>query len=114
MAEPITTDNINDSIQRAVKYDLDEIKKMLREVKDVSSLADIHYIRQKEPKGVGDAVLKAEKHVGDEPFAVLLGDDIIKGEIPCIKQLVNLFEKYNKPIIAVIKITHGMPFSPNK
>ena len=50
---------------------------LLKKVKDISSLADIHYIRQKEPKGLGDAVLKAERHVGNEPFAVLLGDDII-------------------------------------
>ncbi|MBA7527374.1 UTP--glucose-1-phosphate uridylyltransferase [subsurface metagenome] len=78
--------------------------KLLREVKDISSLADIHYIRQKEPKGLGDAVLKAEKHVGDEPFAVLLGDDIVKGNVPCIGQLMNLFEKYNKSIIAVEEV----------
>jgi UTP--glucose-1-phosphate uridylyltransferase len=78
---------------------------LLREVKDISSLADIHYIRQKEPKGLGDAVLKAEKHVGDEPFAVLLGDDIIKAEIPCIKQLMDLFDKYNNSIIAVEEVT---------
>jgi len=77
---------------------------LLRKIKDVSSLADIHYIRQKEPKGLGDAVLKAEKHIGEEPFAVLLGDDIIKSEIPCIKQLANLFKKYEKPIIAVEEI----------
>ena len=73
----------------------------LREVNDISSLADIHYIRQKEPNGLGDAVLKAEKHVGDEPFAVLLGDDIIKAESPCITQLMNLFERDKKSVIAV-------------
>ena len=77
---------------------------LLREVKDISSLADIHYIRQKEPRGLGDAVLKAEKHVGNEPFAVLLGDDIIKSEIPCIKQLMNLFEGYKKTIIAIEEV----------
>ena len=74
---------------------------LLREVKDISSLADIHYIRQKEPKGLGDAVLKAEKHVGDEPFAVLLGDDIIKAERHCIAQLIDLFERDKKSVIAV-------------
>jgi len=73
----------------------------LREVKDISSLADIHYRRQKEPNGLGDAVLKAEKHVGNEPFAVLLGDDIIKAESPCITQLMNLFERDKKSVIAV-------------
>ena len=63
-------------------------------------MVDIHYVRQKEPKGLGGAVLKAEKHIGDEPFAVLLGDDIIKAELPCIKQLTNLFEKYEKPLVS--------------
>jgi len=67
----------------------------------VSSLVDIHYIRQKEPKGLGYAVLKAEKHVGDEPFAVLLGDDIIKGDVPCIKQLMDIYQKHGSPVIAV-------------
>ncbi len=81
-----------------------EKHELLREVKSISSLADIHYIRQKEPKGLGDAVLKAEKHVGDEPFAVLLGDDIIRGNVPCIKQLTNLFEKYKNSIIAIEEV----------
>ena len=79
---------------------------LLREVKDISSLVDIHYIRQKEPKGLGDAVLKAEKHVGDEPFAVLLGDDIINGDIPCIKQLMDVYQKYasSSAVIAVEEV----------
>jgi UTP--glucose-1-phosphate uridylyltransferase len=66
----------------------------------------IHYIRQKEPKGLGDAVLKAEKHVGDEPFAVLLGDDIIKGNTPCIKQLMDVYQKYesSSAVIAVEEV----------
>ena len=79
---------------------------LLREVKDISSLVDIHYIRQKEPKGLGDAVLMAEKHVGDEPFAVLLGDDIIKGDTPCIKQLMDVYQKYEgcSAVIAVEEV----------
>jgi UTP--glucose-1-phosphate uridylyltransferase len=77
---------------------------LLKEVRDISSLIDIHYIRQKEPKGLGDAVLKAEKHVGDEPFAVLLGDDIIKGDTPCIKQLVDVYQKYKNSVIAVEEV----------
>jgi UTP--glucose-1-phosphate uridylyltransferase len=93
-----TSPELESHLLQNEKYEL------LREVKDISSLADIHYIRQKEPKGLGDAILKAEKHVGDEPFAVLLGDDIIKSEIPCIKQLTNLFEKYNRTIIAVEEV----------
>ena len=79
---------------------------LLREVKDISSLVDIHYIRQKEPKGLGDAVLKAEKHVGSEPFAVLLGDDIIKGDVPCIKQLMDIYQEYGgcNGVIAVEEV----------
>jgi UTP--glucose-1-phosphate uridylyltransferase len=93
-----TSPELESHLLQNEKYEL------LKEVKDISSLADIHYIRQKEPKGLGDAILKAEKHVGDEPFGVLLGDDIIKGNVPCIKQLMNLFEKYNKSIIAVEEV----------
>ncbi|NMX21050.1 UTP--glucose-1-phosphate uridylyltransferase [ANME-1 cluster archaeon GoMg4] len=98
-----TSPELESHLVQNKKYEL------LREVKDISSLVDIHYIRQKEPKGLGDAVLKAEKHVGDEPFAVLLGDDIIKcdrGTPCCIKQLMDLFEQYDgdNPIIAVEKV----------
>ena len=90
-----TSPELENYLRQNEKYEV------LREVNDISSLADIHYIRQKEPNGLGDAVLKAEKHVGDEPFAVLLGDDIIKAESPCITQLMNLFERDKKSIIAV-------------
>ena len=74
---------------------------LLGGLKDISSLVDIHYIRQKEPKGLGDAVLKAEKHIGDESFAVLLGDDIIKGDTPCIKQLMDIYQKYESSIAVI-------------
>ncbi len=97
-----TSPELESHLFRNEKYEL------LKEVKDISSLADIHYIRQKEPKGLGDAVLKAEKHVGNEPFAVLLGDDIIKGSVPCIKQLMNMFEKYNSTIIGVEEVPKEM------
>jgi UTP--glucose-1-phosphate uridylyltransferase len=90
-----TSPELENHLRQNEKYEA------LREVKDISSLADIHYIRQKEPNGLGDAVLKAEKHVGDEPFAVMLGDDIIKAESPCITQLMNLFERDKKSVIAV-------------
>ena len=95
-----TSPELENHLFQNKKYDL------LREVKDISSLVDIHYIRQKEPKGLGDAILKAEKHVGDETFAVLLGDDIIKGDAPCIKQLMDVYQKYenSSAVIAVEEI----------
>jgi UTP--glucose-1-phosphate uridylyltransferase len=73
----------------------------LKMVQDVSSLVDIHYIRQKEPRGLGDAIMRAEKHIGDEPFAVLLGDDIIRNHVPCTKQLIDLYREKERSVIAV-------------
>jgi len=73
----------------------------LRIVQEISSLVDIHYIRQKEPRGLGDAILRAEKHIGDEPFAVLLGDDIIRNHPPCTKQLIDLYQEKQRSFIAV-------------
>lgn len=73
----------------------------LKTVQEISSLVDIHYIRQKEPRGLGDAILRAEKHIGNEPFAVLLGDDIIRNSVPCTKQLIDLYREKERSIIAV-------------
>ena len=78
-------------------------EKMLKEIKDISNLADIHYIRQKEPLGLGHAILRAEKHIGSEPFAVLLGDDIIVGKNG-ILQLMEEYEKTNCSIIGAEEI----------
>jgi len=79
-------------------------EKILKQVKNISSLADIHYIRQKEPLGLGHAILKAEKHIGDEPFAVLLGDDIIRNGKPATLQLMESFEKTNCSVIGVEEV----------
>ena len=76
----------------------------LEQIRTISTLVDIHYIRQKEPQGLGDAVLKAEKHIGNNAFAVLLGDDIVKSTVPCTKQLASLFEQYESPILAVERV----------
>ena len=64
-------------------------------------MVDIHYIRQKEPKGLGHAVWCARKFIGDEPFAVLFGDDIVQAETPCLKQLMNQYEKTFSSVIGV-------------
>lgn len=74
---------------------------LLNKVQYSTNLANIHYIRQKEPKGLGHAVWCARKFIGDEPFAVLLGDDIVQSETPCLKQLINQFEETNNSIIGV-------------
>jgi len=77
---------------------------LLKIVQDISSMVDLHYIRQKEPKGLGDAILTARKHINDEPFAVLLGDDIIVNKTPCTKQLIDNFYKYGRSTLAVEEV----------
>ncbi|MEJ9228293.1 UTP--glucose-1-phosphate uridylyltransferase GalU [Peribacillus butanolivorans] len=74
---------------------------LLNNVQYSTNLANIHYIRQKEPKGLGHAVWCARKFIGDEPFAVLLGDDIVQSDTPCLKQLINQYEETNHSIIGV-------------
>lgn len=80
---------------------------LYHQAKSLSELADIHFIRQKHQKGLGDAVLTAEKHCGGEPFAVLLGDTITvphAGNQTCTKQMIDIFDKYHQSIIVVEKV----------
>ncbi|MCT8139010.1 UTP--glucose-1-phosphate uridylyltransferase GalU [Anaerobacillus sp. CMMVII] len=74
---------------------------LLDEVQKSSKLVDIHYIRQKEAKGLGHAIWCARKFIGNEPFAVLLGDDIVSAEKPCLQQMMEQYERYNASIIGV-------------
>jgi UTP--glucose-1-phosphate uridylyltransferase len=83
-------------------------KDMLREVQDISDLADIHYIRQHEAKGLGNAIYYARKHVGNEPFAVLLGDDIVFSKTPCTRQLMNIYDRYRSSVIGVHQVERSM------
>jgi UTP--glucose-1-phosphate uridylyltransferase len=77
---------------------------LLSEVQKSSQMADIHYIRQKEPKGLGHAIWCARKFIGNEPFAVLLGDDIVQAEKPCLKQLIDQYERYQASVLGVQKV----------
>ncbi len=74
---------------------------LLEEVQKSSKMVDIHYIRQKEPRGLGHAIWCARKFIGDEPFAVLLGDDIVQAEKPCLKQLIDQYDRYKSTILGV-------------
>ena len=73
---------------------------------NISSMANIHYIRQKEAKGLGHAVLCAKSFVENEPFAVLLGDDIVYSEKPCLKQMVEVFEEHQTSVLGVQTVPH--------
>ncbi|WP_078409095.1 UTP--glucose-1-phosphate uridylyltransferase GalU [Priestia abyssalis] len=74
---------------------------LLEKVQHSSNMVDIHYIRQKEPKGLGHAVWCARNFIGDEPFAVLLGDDIVQAEKPCLRQLMDEYERTLSSVIGV-------------
>lgn len=78
---------------------------LLQEVQKPSKLVDIHYIRQKEPKGLGHAIWCARKFIGDEPFAVLLGDDIVQSEKPCTRQMIELYNRYRSSILGVMTVS---------
>ncbi|MGD7023383.1 UTP--glucose-1-phosphate uridylyltransferase GalU [Rossellomorea vietnamensis] len=76
----------------------------LEQIQKISEMADIHYIRQKEPKGLGHAIWCARKFIGNDPFAVMLGDDIVVSEKPCLKQLIDEFEDKQSSIIGVQEV----------
>ena len=73
----------------------------LEEIRRISSLADIHFIWQKELRGLGDAVYHARHHVGKEPFLLLLGDTLIQSEIPLARRLIELYDRYNETVVAL-------------
>ncbi len=77
----------------------------LEELNNLANLANIYYLRQKETRGLGDAVLRAKEFVGDEPFAVLYGDDVIVGEIPAISELCEAYEKYGKSVVGIKEVS---------
>ena len=72
---------------------------------DITKLANITYTRQHEPKGLGHAILCAKTFVGDEPFAVLYGDDVILGENPVCKQLCDAYDQYGKGVVGIKEVT---------
>lgn len=89
---------LENNLEEKGKWDL------LEEVRRPSEMADIHYIRQKEPKGLGHAIWCARKFIGDEPFAVLLGDDIVESETPCLKQMMKVYNTYQSAIVGVQEV----------
>ncbi|MCL4424410.1 MAG: UTP--glucose-1-phosphate uridylyltransferase GalU [Firmicutes bacterium] len=80
---------------------------LVKMIQDISRLADIHFVRQKEPRGLGQAILTAKRHVGDEPFAVLLGDMVSNSHVPVIRQLMQEFRHRRRPVIGVTQVPWG-------
>jgi UTP--glucose-1-phosphate uridylyltransferase len=84
----------------------------LKMIRRISEMAEIHYVRQREPLGLGHAIYCARTFVGNEPFAVLLGDDIIDSSVPCIQQLLNLYEELGGG--AILGVQHVAPADVHK
>ena len=100
--------SIENHFDRSIELELELERKgkiaLLEEVKKISNMANIYYIRQKEPLGLGHAIYCAKTFIGDEPFAVLLGDDIVYSEKPCLKQLIQVYDIYNTTILGVQEV----------
>lgn len=92
-------DHFDKSVELELLLERTGKHEMLETVENISNLVDIHYVRQKEPLGLGHAVLCAKKFIGDEPFAVLLGDDIVDSETPALKQMIDQYNKVNASIL---------------
>lgn len=93
-----TSYELESFLEQQGKYDL------LKEIQKISNIIDLHYIRQGEPLGLGHAISRSKRHIGQEPFAVLLGDDIYVCDIPAIQQLINIFNEKKATLIAVQRV----------
>ncbi|MEO2076648.1 MAG: UTP--glucose-1-phosphate uridylyltransferase GalU [Bacillus sp. (in: firmicutes)] len=98
-------DHFDKSVELELELESRRKDKLLEEVRRISNMVNIHYIRQKEPKGLGHAISCAKSFIGNEPFAVLLGDDIVFNEQqPCLKQLIDKYEEYKTTILGVQEV----------
>lgn len=97
-------DHFDKSVELENELESHGKEQLLNLVRDISNMADIYYIRQKEPKGLGHAIYCAKTFVGNEPFAVMLGDDVVDSEVPCLKQLIDCYNQYKTSIIGVQEV----------
>lgn len=97
--------SIEDHFDRSIELELElsrsHKEETLQMVRKISDMANIHYIRQKEPRGLGHAILAARYFIGQEPFAVLLGDDVVVSKKPCLRQMLDVFNEYQTSILGV-------------
>lgn len=98
---------IEDHFDRSIELEMNlkehGKEKELEVVRKISDIR-IHYIRQKEPRGLGHAILCAQQFIGDEPFAVLLGDDVVDAKVPALKQLIDVYEKTGSSVLGVQEV----------
>ena len=100
---------IEDHFDRSVELELELQNKgndvLLKQVQDISNLVNIYYVRQKEARGLGHAIYCARTFVGNEPFAVMLGDDVVDSTVPCLKQLIDVFEQHSRTVLGVQEVS---------
>ena len=100
--------SIEDHFDKSVELELELEKsgkiELLEEVRKISEMVNIHYIRQKEPRGLGHAIYCAKSFIGNEPFAVLLGDDIVDSKVPCLQQMIKAYDEYKTTILGVQEV----------
>lgn len=99
-------DHFDRSIELELELERSNKNEMLDTVRKISEIANIHYIRQKEPRGLGHAILTAKHFIGDEPFAVLLGDDIVVSQQPCLGQMLDIYNEYKTTVLGVQTVPH--------
>ena len=97
-------DHFDRSLELEITLERQGKAEQLQEIQQISEMTSFCYIRQKEPLGLGHAILVAKALVGNEPFAVLLGDDIIDAEVPCLRQMMSAFDRHRSSIIAVQRV----------
>jgi len=97
-------DHFDKSVELELELESHNKLELLKLVRDISNLVNIHFIRQKEPKGLGHAIHCAKSFVGEEPFAVMLGDDVVDAKVPCLKQLINCYDEYKTSILGVQQV----------
>ena len=99
-------DHFDRSIELELELEKSEKTEMLEMVRKISDMANIHYIRQKEPRGLGHAILTARHFIGNEPFAVLLGDDVVVSRQPCLSQMIGVYNEYKTSVLGVQRVAH--------
>lgn len=97
-------DHFDKSVELELELESHGKKDLLKMVRDISNMVNIHYIRQKEPRGLGHAINCARAFVGNEPFAVMLGDDVVDAKVPCLKQLIDCYDEYRTTILGVQQV----------
>ena len=106
--------SIEDHFDRSIELELElgnkEKKEALDMVRSISEMANIYFIRQKKPLGLGHAVLSAQKFIGNEPFAVLLGDDVVVSRTPALRQMIDVYNEYNATVVGVQTVPHEVTF----